>query len=94
MLAFVCSVICQIEYISGQGIAVKIKEVKLKRFKRFTDLKLTGIPETAKLIVLVGPNGSGKTSFFVTGQAIGKKRTYFQYVVSQYFYKKSNRAAR
>jgi predicted ATPase len=43
---------------------VKIKEVKLNRFKRFTDLKLTGIPETAKLIVLVGPNGSGKTSLF------------------------------
>jgi predicted ATPase len=43
---------------------MKIKEVKLKRFKRFTDLTLSGIPETAKLIVLVGPNGSGKTSLF------------------------------
>lgn len=43
---------------------MKIKEVKLNRFKRFTDLTLTSIPETAKLIVLVGPNGSGKTSLF------------------------------
>ncbi len=43
---------------------MKIKEVKLNRFKRFTNLRLTGIPETAKLIVLVGPNGSGKTSLF------------------------------
>lgn len=43
---------------------MKIKEVQLNRFKRFTDLKLTGLPETAKLIVLVGPNGSGKTSLF------------------------------
>lgn len=43
---------------------MKIKEVKLNRFKRFTNLTLTGIPETAKLIVLVGPNGSGKTSLF------------------------------
>jgi len=59
---------------------VKIKEVKLKRFKRFTDLKLTGIPETAKLIVLVSPNGSGKTSFFVTGQAIGKNDYTFNMV--------------
>src|SRR5690606_26293422 len=41
-----------------------IKEVKLNRFKRFTNLTLTNIPETAKLIVLVGPNGSGKTSLF------------------------------
>lgn len=43
---------------------MKIKEVQLNRFKRFTNLKLTGIPEAAKLIVLVGPNGSGKTSLF------------------------------
>ncbi|MCP1315224.1 MULTISPECIES: AAA family ATPase [unclassified Halomonas] len=43
---------------------MKIKEVKLNRFKRFTSLLLTGIPETAKLIVMVGPNGSGKTSLF------------------------------
>lgn len=43
---------------------MKIKEVRLNRFKRFTNLSLKGIPETAKLIVLVGPNGSGKTSLF------------------------------
>lgn len=43
---------------------MKISEVSLKRFKRFTDLKITGIPNTAKLVVLVGPNGSGKTSLF------------------------------
>lgn len=43
---------------------MKIKEVRLKRFKRFTDLTITGIPETARLIILVGPNGSGKTSIF------------------------------
>jgi recombinational DNA repair ATPase RecF len=43
---------------------MKIKEVQLNRFKRFTNLKLNGIPETAKLVVLVGPNGSGKTSLF------------------------------
>ena len=38
--------------------------MQLNRFKRFTNLKVTGIPEKAKLIVLVGPNGSGKTSLF------------------------------
>lgn len=43
---------------------MKIQEINIKKFKRFTDLKITGIPETAKLIVLVGPNGSGKTSLF------------------------------
>ena len=43
---------------------MKIKEVQIKNFKRFTNLKIEGIPETAKLVVLVGPNGCGKTSLF------------------------------
>ncbi|MCD7710111.1 MAG: AAA family ATPase, partial [Porphyromonadaceae bacterium] len=43
---------------------MKIREIKLNKFKRFTDLTITGIPETAKLIILVGPNGCGKTSVF------------------------------
>lgn len=42
---------------------MRIKRVELKNFKRFTHLTVENIPETAKLIVLVGPNGSGKTSF-------------------------------
>ena len=43
---------------------MKIKKVTLDRFKRFTDLTITDISETARLIILVGPNGSGKTSLF------------------------------
>jgi len=43
---------------------MKIKSIKLNRFKRFSNLTISEIPETAKLIVLVGPNGSGKTSLF------------------------------
>lgn len=43
---------------------MKIKEIRLNRFKRFTDLVIMDIPETAKLVILVGPNGSGKTSVF------------------------------
>lgn len=42
---------------------MRIKRVELNNFKRFTHLTVENIPETAKLIVLVGPNGSGKTSF-------------------------------
>ena len=42
---------------------MRIKRVELNNFKRFTHLTVEDIPETAKLIVLVGPNGSGKTSF-------------------------------
>ena len=43
---------------------MKIKEIKLNKFKRFTDLTITDIPESAKLVILVGPNGCGKTSVF------------------------------
>lgn len=43
---------------------MRIKSVKIKEFKRFTDLTIQNIPQTAKLVVLVGPNGCGKTSVF------------------------------
>jgi predicted ATPase len=43
---------------------MKIKTIKLNRFKRFTDLTIENISESARLVVLVGPNGSGKTSIF------------------------------
>lgn len=43
---------------------MKIKEIQINNFKRFTNLKIINLPDTAKLVVLVGPNGSGKTSLF------------------------------
>ena len=43
---------------------MKIQSIHLKNFKRFTDLKIENIPPTAKLVVLLGPNGCGKSSVF------------------------------
>ena len=43
---------------------MKIKSIRLENFKRFTDLTLQDIPDNAKLVLLVGSNGSGKSSVF------------------------------
>lgn len=43
---------------------MKIKEIRINKFKRFSNLYIKDIPESAKLIVLVGPNGCGKTPLF------------------------------
>ena len=41
---------------------MKIRQINLTNFKGFTSTKIGDIPDTAKLIVVVGPNGCGKSS--------------------------------
>ena len=43
---------------------MKIKRVELDNYKRFNSLVIDEIPETARLVVLMGPNGTGKSSLF------------------------------
>ena len=43
---------------------MRITKLQLKNFKRFTDLTIDGIPKEAKLVLLIGSNGSGKSSIF------------------------------
>ena len=65
---------------------MKIKRVHFKKFKRFTDLVITNIPSSAKLVVMVGSNGSGKSSVFdgfrlwhgqQDGRGFGYDRDYY-----------------
>jgi len=41
---------------------MKIREIRLTNFKRFTDTTITDIPVAVRLVLLVGPNGCGKSS--------------------------------
>ena len=43
---------------------MRVSSLHLQNFKRFTDLKIEAIPKSAKLVLLVGANGSGKSCVF------------------------------
>ena len=47
-----------------QAAIMKITSLHLKNFKRFTDLSIQSISEQTKLVLLIGANGSGKSSVF------------------------------
>lgn len=43
---------------------MRIKEVHLKSFKRFTHTSIIDVPESARLVILTGANGIGKSCIF------------------------------
>jgi len=53
---------------------MRIKSIELRNFKRFTELVISDIPETSKLVLLIGSNGSGKSSLFDAFDWVSKKQ--------------------
>lgn len=43
---------------------MRISNLRLSKFRRFENLSIENIPATARLIILAGPNGTGKSSLF------------------------------
>ena len=67
---------------------MKIQRVSVKNFKRFTNLEIQDIPRSAKLVLLVGPNGCGKSSMFDAFIQWFKPRTGFGYTSDRNYYPK------
>lgn len=55
---------------------MKIKEVHVDKFKRFTNLTIQNIPQSARLVILLGPNGCGKSSLFDAFKTWHKLKAY------------------
>lgn len=50
---------------------MKIKRIRVQNFKRFTDLTLEDLRGDARGVVLVGPNGNGKSCIFDAIEQVG-----------------------
>jgi AAA15 family ATPase/GTPase len=73
---------------------MKIKSLHLENFKRFTDLKLQDIPDNAKLILLIGSNGCGKSSVFDAFEVLNRRRFSLHLDKFEEYYSKNGKPAR
>ena len=58
-------------------LPLRLKSAQIRNFKRFVDLTIRDLPTDAKLIVLLGPNGCGKSSLFDAFQRQLKVNHFF-----------------
>ncbi len=52
---------------------MRIQKIELTNFKRFTSLTISDIPDSSKLVLLIGSNGSGKSCLFDVFDWLGKQ---------------------
>jgi len=69
---------------------MKIKKIELRDFKRFSDFTIDDIPASIKLVLIVGPNGSGKTSLFDAFNLWYKQHANIGWDQDKRFYLKRN----
>jgi AAA15 family ATPase/GTPase len=69
---------------------VRIQSLHLENFKRFTNLTIKDIPETAKLVLLIGGNGSGKSCVFDAFDWMNKNYTELVPALKQRIYYRKN----
>jgi AAA15 family ATPase/GTPase len=69
---------------------MRITRLQLKNFKRFTDLSIDGVPKEAKLVLVIGSNGSGKSSIFDAFNSLAKNPRFPLRAVEDFYYNKNN----
>jgi energy-coupling factor transporter ATP-binding protein EcfA2 len=69
---------------------MRITKLQLKNFKRFTDLTIDGIPKEAKLVLVIGSNGSGKSSIFDAFNSLAKNPNFPRLRIEDNYYSKNN----
>lgn len=68
---------------------MRIKTVRLTKFKRFDDLTIDLGDQPAKVVALVGPNGCGKSSVFDAFEQLLQNHVGVNTVMEPWFYSKS-----